>query len=356
VKIGIVYHEDFKKYDFGPGHPLRGHCVDGDIAFTLVKDNNKLNEVADISYISPSPATEEDILAVHTKEYIDFLKELNESGGSITLDTPVSKGMLDVARLFAGADIQAGSLVMDNTFDKCFVFGMMGHHAGADFGGGFCLINDIAVMIEFLRRNHGMKRILAFDYTANAGHGTENIFYGTSEVLCIDIHQDPLTLYPGTGFPEQVGKGDGQGYTVNISLPPYTTDKGYLLALNEIVVPIVSEYRPELIVGAGLNGGHFTVNINQFMQTLAGLKEINATISSLSEKMCEGRLIHVGGFSIDSKLLPLGFLATIAGALDVDVELPEPYEMPSNIPDVTNEVEKAIRTVKGIHKKYWKYL
>lgn len=262
MRIGIIYHEDFKKYDFGPGHPLRGYFMDGDIAFSLIKGNEKLEEKAEIAFIEPSPANNEEILKVHTKEYIGFIKGLNEEGGYITLDTPVRKGMYDVARLFAGADMQAGTLLMEKTLNQSFVFGMMGHHAGVDFGGGFCLINDIAVMTEYLRRSYDLRRILVFDYAVNAGHGTINIFYNTPEVLCIDIHQDPLTLYPGTGFPEQVGKGGGQGYTVNISLPPYTSDKDYLLALNEIVVPIVNEYGPELIVMAGLNGGHFTVKIN----------------------------------------------------------------------------------------------
>lgn len=356
MKIGIVYHDDFKKYDFGPGHPLRGHYVDGDRAFRLIKGNEKLEEKTEIVFINPSPAEEKDILTVHTREYLDFIKGLNEEGGFITLDTPVNKGMYDVARLFAGADILAASMLMDKTLNKSFVLDMMGHHAGADFGGGFGLINDIAIMIEFLRRNYGLKRILVFDYAVNAGHGTINVFYNTPEVLCVDIHQDPLTLYPGTGFPEQVGRGEGQGYTVNIPLPPFTSDKDYLLALNEIVVPIVNEYRPELIVMAGLNGGHFTVKINQFMQTLNGLWEIVNIFSKLSDKLCDGKLVNIGGFSVDLKLLPLGFLATVAGALNVEVDLPEPYEMPSNFPDVTNDVGDAIQNVKEIHKKYWKCL
>lgn len=356
MRVGIVYHEDFKKYDFGPEHPLRGEYMDGDIAFSLVKNHRALQEKAEITFIKPNPATEEDILAVHTKEYINFIKELNERGGLITLDTPLLKGMYDVARLFAGADILGGRLVVEKKLNKSFVYVVMGHHVGVDFGGGFGIINDVAIMINYLRRNHGLTRILTLDYAANTGHGTENVFYETPEVLCVDIHQDPLNLYPGTGFPEQVGKREGRGYTINIPLPPYTSDEGYLFALNEIVVPIVNEYSPELIVLVGLNGCHFTVQINQLMLTLNGLKETVRLFSKLSDQVCEGRFVHIGGFSVDTKLLPLGFLATVGGALDVEIELYEPYNIPENIPDVEKEVKESIRRVRNIYKKYWKYL
>lgn len=355
-KAAIIYHQNFKKYDFGPGHPLRGSCAMDEAAFKLVKGNKKIQEKVELHFFEPGEAADQDILAVHTEEYIEFIRELNEKGGYITLDTPVRKGMYDVAGLFAGAGIMGGKLVLENEFAKSFVFTMMGHHAGADFGGGFCIINDIAVTIEYLRKYHGLKRIMTIDYAANAGHGTMGIFYDTPEVLCIDIHQDPLTLFPGWGFPEQVGIGVGKGYSINISLPPFSRDQHFLYALNEIVVPVVHEYKPELIIAVGLNGCHYTVAINQLMLTLKGLKETVRIMACLADQLCAERLVHIGGFSLDTMLLPLGFLATVAGALDVDVELSEPHRAPENIPDVTGEVEKAVNNVVKIQRKYWKNL
>ena len=355
--ISIVYHEDFKKYDFGPGHPLRGsQCMDPQIAFELVTKNQDLKEKTNINFVEPTQATDEDVLSVHTKEYIDFVKSLGETGGVVTLDTPVFKGMYPLAKLFAGADILGGKLVCEGVADKSFVFGIMGHHVGADFGGGFGVINDVAIAVNYLRKHYGLKRTMVVDYAANAGHGTESIYYGTSEVLCIDVHQDPLNLYPGKGFPEQVGRGEGAGYTVNISLPPYSSDDQFLLAMNEIVVPITLEYQPDLIVAVGLNGCHFTVEINQLMLSLEGLTETVRILSTLSDELCNGRFVHIGGFSLDTKLLGLGFLATVAGALDVEVDLPEPYEIPHDIPDVSEEAEESIENTKSIHSKYWKSL
>ncbi|MBL7204129.1 MAG: hypothetical protein ISS63_07345 [Desulfobacteraceae bacterium] len=357
MKIGIIYHGDLKKYDFGLGHPLSDkYCINGNIAFSLVKNNKDIEEKAEIAFIEPPPATEEDILLVHTEEYIDFIKDLNEKGGFVAPGTSVSKGMYDTAKLSAGADILAGQLIVNKSLNKGVVFGIIGHHAGADFGGRFSLINDIAIMINYLSKNYGLKRILVIDCAPNTGHGTESIFYDTPEVLYVDVHQDPFNLYPLSGFPEQVGREDGLGYTVNISLPPHSLDKNYLFALNEIIVPIAHEYQPELIILVDLNGCHFAVQTNQLMLTLKGLKETVGLFSKLSDQICEGKLIHIGGCSMDIKLLPLGFLATIGGALDVDIELPEAYEIPVNIPDVTSDVEEYVKIVKDIHKTYWKYL
>ena len=330
--------------------------MDGEIAFAPVLNRPDLLPKANLQFLKPAEATEVDVLSVHTREYIDFVKGLDETGGLITLDTPMLPGMYRLAKLFAGADILGAKSVLDGHVSKSFVFGIMGHHVGADFGGGFAVLNDVAIAIDYIRRQYGLKKILVVDYSANAGHGTESIFYQNPEVLCVDLHQDPLNLYPGRGFPEQVGRGAGIGYTLNVCLPPYSTDQHYLRALQEIVVPIAHEYRPELVMGVGLNGAHFSVNLNQLMLTLEGLRETVHLISKCSDDLCAGKFVHIGGFSLDTQLLGLGFLATVAGALSWEVDLPEPYPFPEDFPDVAAEVENSIQSTKDILKKYWQSL
>jgi acetoin utilization protein AcuC len=354
MKVGIIYHNDFKKYDFGPGHPFRGSCFNDESAFSLVKNNFEINKKAEIRFIEPTAVGDEEILTVHTEEYLEFIKTLNQKGGYLTPDTPVLQGMYDTAKLFAGANILAGRMVMDRSVDKSLVFGMIGHHAGADFGGGFCLINDIAVMIKVLQREYDLKKVMILDYSSNTGHGTTRIFYDSSEVLCIDIHQDPLTLYPGTGFSEQVGRGDGIGYTINIPLPPLIQDRSFVSAVKEIVVPIAKAYNPELIVAVGLSNGHYSQQMNQFMLTLHSVKETVGTCSQLSDELCSGRFVHIGGFSIEPELLAQSFMSTMAGTVTVDVEYDEPNNIPGDLPDVTEDADVIIETVKDIHNKYWK--
>lgn len=354
MKVGFVYHSDFKKYDFGPLHPMKGKYLDGDAAFAVVGSSEACRKKVEFKFYKPNPATYEEIVAVHTEEYIDFVKGLDETGGMLTVDTPVKKGMFEIARLFAGAAILGGRLVVDKEVDKSFVFNMMGHHVGVDFGGGFGILNDTAIMVEYLRRRYGLTRITIIDYAANTGHGTENIFYEEPEVLCIDIHQDPLGLYPGKGFPEQVGRRNGEGFTINIPLPPFTTDDEYLSVLQEIVVPVVEEYKPEVIVAVGLNGCHYTIDLNQFMLTLNGLEKIVNVLSKLSDRLCEGKFIHIGGFSLDDKLLPLGFLATVAGAINAELDIAEPYEMLNFMIKKEQSIEEAIAAVRNVQMRYWK--
>lgn len=354
LKTGIIYHEDFKKYDFGPLHPMKGKYLDGDAAFALLGSSGVCREKVEVNFYKPVSATDEEIVAVHSEEYVDFVKSLNETGGMLTVDTPIKRGMFEVARLFAGAAILGGTLVVNKVVDKSFAFNLMGHHVGMDFGGGFGIINDTAIMVEYLRKRYGLTRVAIIDYAANTGHGTESIYYEDPEVLCIDIHQDPLGLYPATGFPEQVGRGNGQGFTINVPLPPFITDDEYLCVLHEVVVPVVEEYMPEVIVAVGLNGCHYTVGVNQFMLTLNGLKKIVSVFSKLSDRHCQGRFIHIGGFSLDDKLLPLGFLATVAGAIDAELNIAEPYELPDNIPEKEQSVGEAVTAVRDVQKKYWK--
>ncbi|MBC8276544.1 MAG: hypothetical protein H8E40_16455 [Chloroflexi bacterium] len=150
------------------------------------------------------------------------------------MDTPVRPGMYEVTKLSSGANITAARLILDGEFDRAAVFGLGGHHAGKDYGGGFCIINDIAVMIEYVRHQYHLERILVMDYDAHCGNGTQDIYYHNPGVLYIDYHQDPRTLYPGTGFIDGVGEGAGRGYTVNVPLPPHTTSKALLAALNAV--------------------------------------------------------------------------------------------------------------------------
>jgi acetoin utilization protein AcuC len=355
--IAIIYHDDFKHYDLGADHPLRGPvCMDGELAFAPVLNHPAVQQKANLRFLTPLEATEADVLAVHTYEYLNFVKGLDETGGLITLDTPMLPGMYRLAKLFAGADMLGAKAVLDGEVSKSFVFGIMGHHVGADFGGGFGVLNDVAIAIDYIRRQYGLKRIMVVDYAANAGHGTESIYYHSPEVLCVDLHQDPLNLYPGKGFPEQVGRGAGAGYTVNVCLPPYSTDEHYLRAMQEIVVPIAYEYRPELVMGVGLNGAHFSVNLNQLMLTLTGLRETVRLLSWCADDLCAGKFVHIGGFSLDTQSLGLGFLATVAGALSLAVDLPEPFPFPEDFPDASEEVENSIQTMKDILKKYWRSL
>jgi len=140
----------------------------------------------------------------------------------------------------------AGELVWEGRF-ACAVGGGGGmHHARGNYGAGFCIYNDVAICIRNLIQKYGLERILVLDTDAHAGDGTCQIFYQDPRVLFIDLHQDPRTLYPGTGFSHEIGAGEGKGYTVNVPLPPGASYDAYEYVLDEIFAPLAGEFDPQI--------------------------------------------------------------------------------------------------------------
>ncbi|WP_051185177.1 histone deacetylase family protein [Desulfatiglans anilini] len=279
MKTAIIYHSDFKHYDFGENHPLHGNryaALPGIFASQSIRGHKP-----DLTFVTPNAASREVVNLVHGEDYLELLDSLNERGGFLSMDTPIHPGIYDIAKLFSGAGILAGRLVVENIFQKAIVLGGGAHHAGFDFGGGFCLINDIAITVEYLRQFYGLKKIAIIDLDAHCGNGTQDIFYEDSDILCIDIHEDPLYLFPGTGFEAQVGLRGGKGYTVNIPLPPGSGDDNSLYFIDEICIPIITEFMPQLIIVFGGIDGHFADPLSHLNMTLNGFfKQMHIIVKS----------------------------------------------------------------------------
>lgn len=312
---------------------------------------------AELIFVKPKPAPHEAIRFVHSEDYLELIEALNTKGGFLSADTPIHPGLYDIARLFAGAGILAGRLVAEDMFQRAIVLGGGTHHAGFDFGGGFCLINDIAVMVEYLRNFYDQKRILILDFDAHCGNGTQDIYYDDPNVLCVDLHEDPLYLFPGNGFPEQIGLKEGKGYTVNIPFPTGSGDKNYMYAFNEICIPIINEFNPQVMIVFGGIDAHFADPLSHLQLSLKGFFDIMRLISKLSDALCNGKLILILGPSYDPKIFPLAWEALISATLDNDnIEAKEPYEIPKEIEGVNERAQAMINRVRNIHRKYWKKL
>jgi len=212
-----------------------------------------------ITIVNASKASEEHVMLVHSPDHVEYIKALcRVGGGAITADTNVSEETYDVALYAIGTTIKMAELALKKGEGVYFAaVRPPGHHATKDLSKGFCIFNNIAITAEYLRTHHKINRIVILDFDVHHGDGTQSIFYSDSTVLYISLHQDPRTLYPGTGFPEEVGYGEGEGYTINIPLPPGLSSDGYLRAFSEIVEPIVQQYKPDVIlVSAGFDGHH----------------------------------------------------------------------------------------------------
>ena len=266
-------------------------------------------------------------------------------------DTVVSPESYDTARLAAGGTVKAADLVMRGNYRNAFAFVRPpGHHAGPDYPMGFCVFNNVAVAASYLLENFGLDRVLILDVDAHHGNGTQEIFYRSARVLYVSLHEDP-SEFPLTGFTDEVGEDEGLGYTVNVPFPYGTGDRIYLRAFNEIVVPIINQYKPQFILVSTGFDAHYTDPVgNLSLSALSYAKIFDAVLESAA-KFCQGKLVAVleGGYS-------LRFLGKMACAVTAKMA-----EIPYSIKDkprcanlkIRRNGEKTIEQVKKIQSSFW---
>jgi acetoin utilization protein AcuC len=169
------------------------------------------------------------------------------------------------------------------------------HHAHPDRASGFCIFNDVAIACRYLQSRYKVKRILYVDIDVHHADGVQDIFYAESGVLTVSFHESGEFLFPGTGFQEEFGEGEGRGYAVNLPLPPYTLDEHYLRAFEAIVPPIVQAYRPEVIVAQNGVDAHYQDELGHMALTTRTYAELAGRLHRLAHESAHGRLIAVGG-------------------------------------------------------------
>jgi acetoin utilization protein AcuC len=347
-KTLLTFDEKYAQYDMGEGHPFRGDRFGN--AMKFFEDQGLFNH-PEITRIVPKPALREDLLRVHDAGYVDRIFTLAEEGRAYDVETPVSRGILEAALLIAGGGIECGKGVIAGSVERGVSVGGGYHHAGRNYGGGFCLFNDIAVLIEYLRTKLGVKRFLVLDYDVHFGNGTSGIYYRDPSVLYISLHQDPRTLYPGTGFVWQIGEGEGEGFNVNVPLPPGTGDETYLYALNEVFVPLAEEFKPEIIIANGGSDSHFADNLGGLSLTVKGFYDLACLITETADRVCDAKLVLVPGSGYNPKVLPACWYALIAGAVGLDKpRVEEIYKEPK---ECRRTVEKTIDELKRLLRKHW---
>jgi acetoin utilization protein AcuC len=202
----------------------------------------------------PAPASREELASFHDRHYLDTLEELSRSPekeaylafGLGAEDNPVFPGLYDWAALLGGATLQATRLVADEGYPIAFSMSGGMHHALAGRASGFCYVNDLVLGIkELVARG---KRVAYIDLDAHHGDGVQWAFYNTDQVLTISLHQHPATLFPGTGSLEEMGRGAGKGFSVNLPLWPDSDDDIYTHCFDEIVPPLIEAFQPDYIM------------------------------------------------------------------------------------------------------------
>jgi acetoin utilization protein AcuC len=306
VKAGLVYHEAFLAYDFGGGHALR------EVRVQLARDLIRAYGLIDADEeLRPDPAPDEAIARVHEPAYVDAVKRLSADPRGVsyehglgTADNPVFAGMYEASALQAGATLLACEEVASNRRARAFSVGGGFHHAMPDKASGFCILNDLAIGIRALLEDHGLERVLYVDIDAHHGDGVQAIFYEDPRVMTISLHEDGHYLFPGSGFVDEIGKGPGEGYAVNVPLPPYTRDVSYLYAFQEIVPPLARAFRPEVIVSQLGADAHYLDPLTHLMLTSETYEAVGRILDEMSRDLCGGRWIASGGGGYDLTAVP----------------------------------------------------
>ncbi len=350
-KTIMTFHEKFRQYDLGEGHPFRGDRFANAMKFF---ESQGLLSLPEFVLVEPRPASREDLLRVHDEGYVDLIFSLAKESKSYDFETPVSPSILEAALLIVGGAIECGKAVYEEKAKRAISLGGGYHHAGRSYGGGFCIFNDIAVLVEYLRAKQGVKRFLILDYDVHFGNGTSDIYYQDPNVLYISLHQDPTTIYPGTGFAWQIGEGKGEGYNVNVPLPPGTGDNTYLFALNEIFVPLAEELKPEIIIANGGSDPHFADMLGDLSLTVKGFFDVSRLIRETADGVCGGKLVLMPGSGYNPKVLPLCWYALVAGVAGLkEISVGDSYAPPKEPPQCRRTVENTIDELKRLLRKHW---
>lgn len=300
--VGIFYDERFLLHDTGPNHPENPERLN-----SVIRDlRNNQSISSKIIWPKFNGASIDDLNLVHTKEYIELVdrqvSQLNNHRAYLsTGDTPISKDSNLVAKLAVGAGLEAVDQIMAGDLSSAFALVRPpGHHASSSMGMGFCVYNSVAVVARYLQKNYDLKRILIIDFDVHHGNGTQDIFYEDNSVFYFSVHQHPL--FPGTGRPNEIGKGEGEGYTLNVELPKGSGNNEVMKAFNSTLKPAMDQFRPEFVlVSAGFDA-HKGDPLGQLNYTSEGYGVIAEIIQGISQKYADGRTLYMleGGYNADN--------------------------------------------------------
>lgn len=350
TRTAIVFSPKYLDHNPGLGHPESPKRLR-----VIMKElqNSGLLETGKCSLVQPDPATIKDLKLVHESSYIHLVKRVCAAGGGL-LDlgnTRVSSQSYEVARLAVGGAIEAVNLTMAGKFQNAFAFVRPpGHHAGRYYAMGFCIFNNVAVAATHLLSHFNLNRIAVLDIDAHHGNATQEIFYDSDKVLYIGLHEDPTT-FPVTGFTDEIGEGEGLGYTVNVPFPYLVGDYVYLKAFDQIVVPIVKQYRPQFIlVSAGFDG-HVTDPVAELALSTFSYVDAFGKILELASQLCNGKIVAVleGGYGL--RFLGKMATAVIAEMAGVPYSVQDKHERADA--SIQKKAENVIEQVKNTQSLFW---
>ena len=291
----VVWDRALLGYDMG-SHPLDPVRVELTVA--LARELGVLDRPG-VRMLTPQPADEAALARVHRADYLDAVRvapadPFFSGWGLNTTDNPVFEGMHDASARICGATMAAAEAVWHGETTRAVNIAGGLHHAMPARASGFCVYNDPAVAIARLL-DQGAQRIAYVDVDVHHGDGVQEIFWDDPRVLTISLHQTPLALFPGTGFPTETGGRGAEGSAVNVALPPGTGDAGWLRAFHAVVPSIVRAFAPELLFTQCGADAHRLDPLADLRLSVDGQRAAYIALRALADEVCEGRWVATGG-------------------------------------------------------------
>ena len=317
-KAAFIYSKELEKYPYPPEHPFN---VDRARRVRKILNSMGLLSGDGRREVLPEPAERITLKKFHSARYLHALKTASKGKwdaealdmGIGTGDCPVFNGLYEYAVLASGATLIGAKLILSDSADVAFNPSGGFHHAGPERASGFCYINDVALACIILAEHR--KKVLYLDVDVHHGDGVSYAFYDRSDVMTISFHQNPKMLFPGTGFVDEIGTGQGKGYCVNVPLPVGTYDEAYMEAFNAIAPPLIAAFNPDIIVlqlGADALAGDPLANL--YLTNNVYAEVINSLLSFNKPILATGG----GGYNVENTVRAWALAWTVLCGADAE--------------------------------------
>ncbi|MDS1271728.1 acetoin utilization protein AcuC [Lipingzhangella sp. LS1_29] len=321
--LRVPWDDGLTQYNFGPQHPLAPVRVE--LTMALAEELGVFDS-PDVQRTSFEPATQRELELVHDAGYIDAVRlsgetlKPNDPYFLGTPDNPVFSRMHDASALVAGASIAAARSVWTGEAEHAANIAGGLHHAMPKHAWGFCVYNDPAIAVAWLLEQ-GAKRVAYLDIDVHHGDGVQAMFYDDPRVLTISLHESPLTLFPGTGMPNELGARGAEGYSVNVALPAGTDDSSWLRAFHAVVPPLLQEFQPEILVTQQGCDTHALDPLANLTLSVDGQRTAYEAIHRLAKETAAGRWVLLGGGGYELvRVVPRAWTHLLAQAADQPID------------------------------------
>ena len=343
--VGLIRDPLFMEHitsDYHPEHPSRLEAIYGTLDTEVLHDPFVLVKLRE--------ATEQEIVRIHDPAYYQLIESTSGCGArQLDPDTHVSSETYRIAKLAAGGLLAlVDSVYAGETSNGFALVRPPGHHAERDRGMGFCIYNNIAIAAQYALDRGLARKVLVVDWDLHHGNGTQHSFAMDDKVLYFSTHAFPY--YPGTGRAEEVGGDRGAGFTVNVPLPGGQGDDDYAGIFEEILLPVASQYKPDLVlVSAGFDI-YCRDPLGNMAVTEEGFARMTQILMSVADAHCNGRLVMTleGGYNVDGQARSVkAVLETLAQ------EDPSPQPQPAG--NASDQTRKVMSFVKEVQSRFWKF-